>query len=82
MKRCKNCKYWKQDTDVKYNKNFGWCNCEKFAYSEELERYNYETNKIETEDYDKYHVIYGDYEGYMATLKVHKEFGCIDFEER
>lgn len=84
-RKCKNCKYWEKDTDVTYityNENFGWCNCNKFAYSEDLEKYNYETHELEREDYNKYHLIYGDYDGHMATLKVHKEFGCIDFEEK
>lgn len=81
MKNCENCKYWQKDTDKKY-KNFGLCKCDKFIYLDELEKYNYETNELEKKNRDNYHVIYGDYEGYMATLRVHKEFGCIDYKEK
>lgn len=69
MKNCKNCKFWKEDKE--YHENFGDCLCDKFEYEGNLKK----------SDYDRYHLLYMDYEGYMARIKVHKDFGCIDFEE-
>lgn len=69
-KNCKNCKNWLEDK-LCYE-NFGSCLCDKFAYEE----------KIDRKDENNYHLLYSDYDGYMATLRVHKDFGCIDFEEK
>ena len=70
MGNCKNCKFWSEDKS--FYKNFGDCLCDKFAYEDDINK----------KDQDKYHLLYGDYDGYMATLKVNKDFGCIDFEEK
>lgn len=70
MGNCKNCKFWEKEE--LFYENFGYCNCKKFAYEEEVKK----------EEEDNYHVLYSDSEGYMATLVVNKDFGCIDFEER
>ncbi len=71
MKNCENCKYWQQDTDNNY-KNFGWCKCDKFIFLEDLEENNP----------NNYHIISNDYGGCMVSLRMHKDFGCIDYEER
>lgn len=70
MGYCKNCKFWEEDKT--FYENFGDCFCDKFAYEADIKK----------AEEDNYHLLYSDYEGYMATLKVHKDFGCIDFEER
>ncbi len=73
MGHCKECKYFDiQTKDSMCNENFGYCNCDKFEYIENISK----------EDYNKYHLIYWDYELYMSAFKVHKDFGCINFERK
>ena len=73
MDRCKNCKYFKRNTDEYYNKNYGECNCIKFVY----DGFGNDPDYNITDQ-----LIYADYEGYMADFKVGQDFGCIHFEER
>lgn len=81
MKKCKDCKYWEPDNraEVRYNSNFGYCNCDKFVYREDLHD---EHCEIGGEKYDNYDIIYSDSEGLAADLRVHKEFGCINFKNK
>lgn len=78
--RCKNCKYWLEDNgEYSYNDNFGYCFCEKIAYREDIEKeHNY---VLDEKDYNNYNLIYSDSEGLDAELRVHKDFGCVNFEE-
>lgn len=79
MGRCKNCKYWLQDFDSLefYNENFGQCTHEKVIDMNCIEK---DYGDKEHKNYNKYDVIYSADE--VAELKVNKEFGCINFEEK
>ena len=82
MGQCKDCIHWSEiskdeNTDM-YTDDFGNCSCEKFAYYEDL----YENYRLDKEKLKNYHVLYEDSEGYFAELKVHKQFGCINFKDR
>lgn len=76
-KLCKNCKHWERHKDdvltrlggIKKN---GYCNHEKFLYSDES------TNE-ELEAGDT--LNYWDYENYGAGFETGENFGCIHFEE-
>lgn len=79
MGKCKDCKYWNQDFDSLhfYNENFGECTNKKVINMEEIED-NYDDKKHER--YNNYDVIYS--ADYAAQLKMNKEFGCINFEDK
>lgn len=79
-KRCKNCKYWLEDNgEYSYNDNFGYCFCKKIGYREDIEKeHDYD---VDEEEYNKYNLIYSDSEGLNAELRVHKNFGCVNFEK-
>lgn len=79
-KRCKNCKYWLEDNgEYSYNDNFGYCFCKKIAYRGDIEKeHDYD---VDEEEYNKYNLIYSDSEGLNAELRVHKNFGCVNFEK-
>lgn len=81
MNKCKNCKYFKINTnnDIKpyqvpyKNENYGSCSCEKFIYGYT----NYkDTNNVPTDNF-----YYEDYESYCADFEVGKDFGCIHFKK-
>lgn len=79
MGRCKECKYWVQDSDTIhfYNKNFGECTHKKVIDLDYIEKdYNDKENKI----LNNYDIIYSADE--VPELKVNKEFGCINFEDK
>lgn len=79
-RKCKNCKYWSKDNgEYAYNENFGYCECEKMVYRQEVHKPIYE---MQEKDYNRYHLVYDDSEGLAAELRVHKEFGCIDFKRK
>lgn len=79
-RRCKNCKYWLEDNgEYAYNDNFGYCFCKKIAYREDIEKeHNF---VLDEKEYNNYDLIYSDSEGLNAELRVHKDFGCVNFEE-
>ena len=79
MGKCKDCKYWNQDYDslTFYNKNFGECTNKKFMDFNDIES-DYEDK--ENSRYNKYDVIYSADDA--AQIKMNKEFGCINFEEK
>lgn len=79
MGKCKNCKYWLQDSDslTFYNENFGFCTHEKVINLDCIETdYKDEEHKR----YNKFDVIYSADE--CADIKMNKEYGCINFCER
>lgn len=79
MGRCKNCKYWEQDFDSInfYNENFGECNHKKVINMENIEN---DCEDKENKRFNEYDIIYSADE--LAQLKVNKEFGFINFEEK
>ena len=78
MEKCINCKYWEQNDD--YNGNFGKCNCNKFAFHADLE--DRKKHNHEEVEYDNYNLIYRDFDDNYADIRVHKEFGCINYENK
>lgn len=79
-RRCKNCKYWLEDNgEYSYNENFGYCFCKKIEYIGYIEKDN--DYEVDEEEYNKYNLIYSDSEGLAAELRVHKNFGCVNFKE-
>lgn len=72
MDNCKNCKYFRKNTD-KYYKNYGECDCIKFVY----DGFGNDPDYNVTDQ-----LIYSDYEGYRAYFNVGQDFGCIHFEEK
>lgn len=81
MRRCKDCKYWKQDRDTLdfYNENFGECTHKKVINLDCIEKDN---NDKENKIFNNYDIIYSADCFEFAELKVNKEFGCINFEEK
>ena len=79
MGKCKDCKYWEQDSDslLFYNKNFGECTHKKVINMENIEINNHDKDN---ERFNNYDIIYSADE--VAELKVNKEFGCINFVEK
>lgn len=81
MRKCKDCKHWKQDESTVefYNKNFGECTHKRV---EDLENINTNYGNKENEVLNNYDLIYSADCFELAELKVNKEFGCKNFEER
>lgn len=81
MGKCKNCKYWKQDKDTIecYNENFGECTHKKVA---DLDCIEDDKNDKRKERLNKYDIIYSADVFEVAELKMNKEFGCINFEDK
>ena len=78
MGRCKDCKYFKRNTDKYLNKQFGRCmNETKLDYGSSYDNKSY-SNTIITPDM----LLYEDYERYSASLEVGEDFGCIHFENK
>ena len=71
-RKCKNCKYYKQNKGKDQNKHFGECNCKRFIYDD-----------WGTDEHKEYNaLIYWDYEGYSASFEVGENFGCIHYKEK
>lgn len=79
MGKCKDCKYWNQDFDSLhfYNENFGECSNKKVIDMKNIE-IDYADNK--NKRFNKYDIIYSADE--IVQLKMNREFGCINFEEK
>lgn len=81
MGKCKNCKYWEQDTDTVdfYNENFGKCTHKKVIDLDYIEK---DYDDKEKKRFNKYDIIYSADAFEIAELKMNKDFGCINFEEK
>ena len=78
MKKCKDCKYFKRNTDEFHLKTFGECkNEDKIVYGDTRDDVAYRTNVYENDM-----LVYRDYEWYSAQVEVGEEFGCIHFEKK
>ena len=79
MGKCKDCKYWNQDFDSLnfYNENFGECTNKKVTNREDIE-IDYADKK--NEKFNNYDIIYSADDA--VQLKMNREFGCINFEEK
>lgn len=64
---CKECAYWKPEYEY-----MGSCISEKFTYTAEWD------NTVIPKD----GLNYFDAEGYKATLRTGKDFGCIHFKQK
>lgn len=73
MNRCKDCKYFKRNTDKFWSNKYGVCECNKFIYGSSCDE-----NIVKNTD----QLLYEDSEGYAAGFEVGQDFGCIHFKER
>jgi hypothetical protein len=71
MKTCQNCVHWESEVDLfTQSEDFGECGSEKFVYSARVQPGSGSDR-----------LLYWDCEGYMASFRTGRDFGCIHFEE-
>ena len=79
LERCKNCKYFKRNTEKYHSNKYGECTCNKFEYGSTYIYDSEDEKRVETET-DK--LFYEDYENYNADFEVGENFGCVHFRRK